>query len=120
MKKTALLLCTLMVVAGAAFAAQATTAPAKHDAPAMDTMKTQTHVVEAEVVSADAAAKTLTLKGDPENKTVKVEGPAADQLKNLKAGEKVKLTCRDNAKGEHQAVTHITVEKAAAAKNPTK
>jgi hypothetical protein len=118
MKKTALLLCTLMVVAGAAFAMQATTAPATQAAPAMDTAKT--HVVEAEIVSADTTAKTLTLKGDPENKTVKVEGAAAENLKDLKAGEKVKLTCRDNAKGEHQAVTHITVEKAAAVKNPTK
>jgi hypothetical protein len=45
-----------------------------------------------------------------------VEGAAVAHLKALKAGEKVKLTCRDNEKGEHQAITHITVEKAPAKK----
>ena len=105
MKKLTLLLCALFVVAGMASASQAT-APAKA-APVV-----KTHVVEAEVVSADATAKTLTIKGDP-NKTVPVDAAAVASLKNVKAGEKVKLTCRDNDKGEHQAITHITVEKAA-------
>ncbi len=72
----------------------------------------KTHVVEAEVVSADATAKTLTIKGEGGEKTVPVDAAAAAHLKTLKAGEKVKLTCRDNEKGEHQAITHITVEKA--------
>lgn len=118
MKKIALLLSGLMVVAGAAFAAQAT-APAKPATKAAAPMM-KTHVVEAEVVSADAMAKTLTIKGEPDNKTVKVEGAAAEHLKNLKAGEKVKLTCKDNDKGEHEAITHITVEKTPAAKPPAK
>jgi hypothetical protein len=111
MKKIALLLCGLLVVAGAATAAQAT-APAKPAAPAK---AAKTHTVEAEVVSADATAKTLTIKGDP-NKTVAVDASAASQLKALKAGEKVKLTCRDNEKGEHEAITHIAVEKMPAKK----
>jgi FtsP/CotA-like multicopper oxidase with cupredoxin domain len=114
MKKLTLLLCALFVVAGVASASQAT-APAKAaDAPkAMAApAAAKTHVVEAEVVSADATAKTLTIKGDP-NKTVPVDAAAVASLKNVKAGEKVKLTCRDNDKGEHQAITHITVEKAA-------
>jgi hypothetical protein len=71
----------------------------------------KTHTVEAEVVSADATAKTLTIKGDAGDKTVPVEGAAVAELKNVKAGEKVKLTCRDNAQGEHQAITHIKAEK---------
>ena len=108
MKKLTLLLCALFVVAGVASASQAT-APAKPAAPAKATA-VKTHVVEAEVVSADATAKTLTIKGDP-NKTMPVDASAATHLKSLKAGEKVKLTCRDNDKGEHQAITHITVEK---------
>jgi len=110
MKKTALLLCALFVVAGIAFASQATapSTPAKPMTPAV-----KTHVVEAEVVSMDVTAKTLTIKGDP-NKTVPVEGVALTQLKDLKMGEKVKLTCRDNEKGEHQAVTDIKVDKAPA------
>ncbi|HSD67344.1 MAG TPA: hypothetical protein VLF95_11620 [Vicinamibacteria bacterium] len=113
MKKLALLLCALFVVAGVASAAQAT-APAKPAKPMATAMKT--HVVEAEVVSADATAKTLTIKGETGDKTVPVEAAAAAHLKDLKAGEKVKLTCRDNDKGEHQAITHITVEKAPAKK----
>jgi hypothetical protein len=109
MKKLALLLSGLLVVAGVASAAQATST--KH-APKPATAKT--HVVEAEIVSTDAAAKTLTIKGDPD-KTMPVEGAAVSHLKTLKAGEKVKLTCRDNEAGEHQAITHITVEKPAPA-----
>ena len=104
MKNTALFLSAMFVVAGVASAAQST-APAK---PA--TVKT--HVVEAEVVSADLTASTLTIKGEKENAILKVDASAASQLKAVKAGEKVKLTCRDNDKGEHEAVTHIVVEKA--------
>ena len=109
MKKLTLMLCALFVIAGVASASQATTpaTPAKSTAAAA-----KTHVVEAEVVSADATAKTLTIKGDP-NKTMPVDAAAVASLKNVKAGEKVKLTCRDNDKGEHQAITHITAEKAA-------
>jgi FtsP/CotA-like multicopper oxidase with cupredoxin domain len=115
MKKFALLLSALLV-AGAAYASQATTAPAKTKEPAKSTaMKTRT--IEAEVVSADSTAKTLTVKeAAGENKTLTVEGAAAKQLTSLKAGEKVKLTCRDNDMGEHEAITHITVEKAPAKK----
>ena len=104
MRKFALLL-PLLLVAGVASAQTTARKKAKSPAPAV-----KTHVVEAEVVSADATAKTLTIKGDP-NKTVAVDASAVGSLKALKAGEKVKLTCRDSATGEHEAVTHITVEK---------
>lgn len=111
MKNFALLLSALLV-AGAASASQATNAT---KAPSSSSSKSststlKTHTVEAEVVSADATAKTLTIKGDAGDKTVPVEGAAASELKSLKAGEKVKLTCRDNAKGEHEAITKIHVE----------
>ena len=112
MKKLALLLCALLVVVGVASASQAP-APAKVDKPVATAVKT--HVVEAEVVSADVTAKTLTIKAEP-NKTVTVEGAALAQLKDRKMGEKVKLTYRDNDKGEHQAITDIKVEKAPATK----
>ena len=112
MKKLTLLLCALFIVAGVASASQAT-APATPAKPAAkaEPAVAKTHVVEAEVVSMDVAAKTLTIKGEP-NMTMPVEGAAVEHLKALKMGEKVKLTCRDNDKGEHQAITHITVEKA--------
>jgi FtsP/CotA-like multicopper oxidase with cupredoxin domain len=110
MKKFALLLSALLV-AGAAYASQATTAPAQTKEPAKSAAMGKTHVVEAEVVSADATAKTLTIKGDAGDKTVPVEGAAVAELKNVKPGEKVKLTCRDNEKGEHEAITKIHAEK---------
>jgi glucose/arabinose dehydrogenase len=122
MKKLTLLLCALFIVAGVASASQAT-APATPAKPAAEPAAAPvpapavatTHVVEAEVVSADVTAKTLTIKGEP-NKTMPVEGKAIEHMKALKMGEKVKLTCRDNEKGEHQAITHIEVEKAPAKK----
>jgi glucose/arabinose dehydrogenase len=115
MKKLATLLCAVAVVAVASMAAAQSAAPApEQKQPAADTAKQataaeKTHTVEAEVVSADATAKTLTIKGDP-NKTVAVDASAVGSLKDLKAGDKVKLTCRDNEKGEHQAVTKIAKE----------
>jgi glucose/arabinose dehydrogenase len=122
MKKLAVLVSTLMV-AGAAFAAQSTetkTAPSTEAKKApTHHATTKTHIVEAEVVSADVAAKTLTVKGDPQNMTVKVDTAAAAKLKTVKAGEKVKLTCRDNDKGEHLGISHITIETAPAAKTGT-
>ena len=114
MKKFALLL-SLIVVAGVAFAQEAakTTAPAKaQESPAM-----KTHELTADVVSIDAAKNTITLKGEKGNNTAPVEGKALASLKDIKAGEKVTVTCRDNEKGEHQAVTAIkAAEKAPAEK----
>jgi hypothetical protein len=114
MKKLALLLCALFVIAGVASASQATAPakPAAKPAPAAAPAAAKTHVVEAEVVSADVAGKTLTVKTDKGEATMKVDAAASSHLKTLKAGEKVKLTCRDNDKGEHEAISHITVEKA--------
>src|SRR5712692_3986323 len=115
--KKFLLPLALILVAGVAVAQAADTKPAakasaKSAAPAK--AATKTHVVEGEVVSADATAKTITVKIAGEDKTVPVHGKAAARLRSLKAGEKVALTCVDNEKGEHQYVSGIKVEKAAA------
>jgi hypothetical protein len=91
--------------------AKAPTATHTH-AAAKATMKT--HKVEAEVVSTDVTAKTITIKGEGENKTAPVEGKAVSALKRVKPGETWTLTCRDNEKGEHQAV--IAMVKAPAVK----
>jgi len=65
-------------------------------------------VVSAEVVSADAAGKQITVKTDDGmEKTLPVEGKAATTLTTVKAGEKVKVTFRDGAAGDHEAVTSI-------------
>ena len=66
------------------------------------------HEVATVVVSVDVAAHTLTIKdAKGENKTVPARDKAAEELKNLKAGDKVVLTCHDNEKGEHEAVVKI-------------
>ena len=120
MKKLATLLCAVAVVAVAGMvsaqsadqpAAAAKQAPAAQapaaQAPAPAAEKTKT--IDAEVVAADATGKTLTIKGDP-NKTLAVDASAVGSLKDLKSGDKVKLTCRQNDMGEAQAITKITKE----------
>jgi hypothetical protein len=117
MKKLTLLL-SILFTAGVAMAADApadSKAPAK---PAASTSsekttakadaKAMTHNVTAEVVSVNAEKKELTIKDDKgESHTAPVEGKAIAELKSVKAGEKVTVTCRDNEKGEHQAITAI-------------
>jgi len=104
MKKLALLF-ALALTAGAVYAQDAK-APATTKAP--ETMAApKTHEVNAEVVSVDAAAKTITVKGEKDNKTVPVDEKALASVKDLKAGQKVTLLCRDNEKGEHVAVTGV-------------
>jgi hypothetical protein len=114
MKKFALLL-SFVFAAGVAVAHEtaAVKAPAKAEAKATTATHAakpamKTHKVEAEVISTDLAAKTITIKADPENKTAPVEGKAVSALKNVKPGEMWTLTCRDNEAGEHQAVIAMT------------
>jgi hypothetical protein len=66
------------------------------------------HEVAAEVVSVNAASHTITLKTDKGESTMPVEGKAIGSLKNIKAGEKVTVTCKDIG-GEHKSVTAIKV-----------
>ena len=124
MKKLALLL-SLVFVAGVAVADQAPKADAaKPAAKAAASEKAEkaapakTHDVTAEVVSVDAAKSTITIKGEKENTTAPVEGKAIAALKTVKAGGKYVLTCRDDEKGAHQAITAI--HEAAEAKAPAK
>jgi hypothetical protein len=74
----------------------------------------QTHVVDADFVSYDAKARKITIKDDKgQTSTVPLERRAireVDRL-HLKNGDHMMLTCRDNAKGEHQAVTDIKLAK---------
>jgi ribosomal protein S1 len=105
MKKLALLF-ALAMTAGAVYAQDAKT-PATTKAPETMAAPAKTHEVNAEVVSVDAAAKTITVKGEKDNKTVPVDDKALASVKDLKAGQKVTLLCRDNEKGEHVAVAGV-------------
>jgi hypothetical protein len=73
--------------------------------------KGKTHEVTGEVVSVDAAKSTITIKGEKENHTSPVDAKAAGALKTVKAGDKVTLTCWDNAKGQHEKVVAIAPAK---------
>ena len=120
MKKFSLLL-SFVLAAGVAFAApQGTAAPAKKTAAAKasKTAPAKTHEVNAEFVSFDAAKKTLTIKTDAGEQTAPAQGKALTSAKSFKAGDKVVVTCKDNAAGEHEAA--IAIKKAPAAKAPAK
>jgi uncharacterized protein (UPF0333 family) len=94
MKKVSLLFAILAVVALVAAPAFADTK--KH------------HDVQVTVVSVDAAAKTMTLKGpDGAQKTVPMTGEAIGKAKNVKPGSMITVTCQDNEKGEHEAISDI-------------
>jgi len=68
----------------------------------------KTHQVKATIVSVDMEGKTITIKDEKgEQKTAPVMDKAVDELKNIKAGDKVTLTCHDNDKGEHEGITAI-------------
>ncbi len=74
---------------------------------------TKTHVVACEFVSADTAAGTITVKDDKgQTSTAPAKGKALAMLSKLKPGEKLSVTCQDNAKGEHQAIVAIAPAKA--------
>src|SRR5712691_262293 len=112
MKKFALLLSLIFVAAGVTNAAAAKkTSSHKAHAEAKAEAKGKTHVVEAEVVSTDVDKKTLTIKGEKENKTVPVDEKAVASLKDAKPGDKVALTCWDNAKGEHEKIVAVATGK---------
>jgi hypothetical protein len=116
MKNLILSVAVVVLVAPAAFAASASaqTAPAKSTAT-KHAAAPKSHVVNAEFVSYDATSKTVTLKDDKgQTSSAPLEGKAISEASHLKANEKVRVTCRDNANGEHQAVTDIRAVKSKA------
>jgi uncharacterized protein (UPF0333 family) len=100
MKKLSLLFVVLAVVALVAAPVFAEGAKKHHD-------------MQVTVVSVDAAAKTMTVKGaDGAQKTVPITGEAVGKAKNVKPGDTITVTCQDNEKGEHEAISDIKTEKA--------
>jgi len=118
MKKFALLL-SLVFVAGIAIAeetkkpAEAPKAPEKSATVAKADVKADVKAesMDAEIVSVDATAKTVTIKGEKENKTLNVDAKALSSLKTIKAGEKVTITMTNNAVTEIKAATAKAPEK---------
>jgi hypothetical protein len=66
------------------------------------------HDVDATYVSGDAKSGQFTIKfDDGSTSTGPAEGDAAKALAGLKAGDKVTVTCKDDAAGKHLAATSI-------------
>ncbi len=108
MKKLAWLLC-LLFAAGVAFAQETEEKEAEKTPEKVAAVKT--HDFEAEVVSADFKAKTITIKGEEDDKTFPVGEKALASLKEIKGGEDVTLTCEDDDEGEHKQIVAIDVKK---------
>jgi hypothetical protein len=120
MKRFAMLL-SFALVAGVAVADEAKPAADSKAAAAKTEAVAKTHDVNVQFVSSDAAKSTITVKGeDGKENTVPVEGKALASLKTLKANEKITVTCRDNDKGEHQAITAVKPVAAAPAAKSNK
>ena len=99
------------------------TKSAKKEAGMSHASKSKAKVETAEVVSTDAAAKSITVKpASGENQTYTAVGGAVKQLEKVKAGEQVRLTVRDN---DVTSITmahskHAAMSKKAAPKKDTK
>ena len=70
------------------------------------------HEMDGVFVSADPEASTFTMTiEDGAQTTERAEGAAARAIKHLKPGDRIEVTCRDNARGEHLAATAIRILK---------
>lgn len=105
MRKLSLLFCALAILSlvaapiSAAWAGTGTSAVKKHD-------------LTVSVVSINAEAKTMTFKTETgEEKTAPVIGQAINKIKDVKAGEKVTITCTDKENGEHEGISDIKIAK---------
>ena len=88
-------------------------APAAAAGSTKEAAKSTTHEMTVTVVSMDAKAHTLTVKDDAgKEMTAKCMDAAVKEMSTVKAGDKVSLTCKDNAKGEHLGVIAIKPPKA--------
>jgi protein-disulfide isomerase len=107
MKKITLVL-SFLLAAGLVYAQDPPSQPMPEKAPpAVKSEKTQK--VEAEVVSVDAAAKTLTFKSSPSDQpqTAPVEGKAVTALKDVMTGQKYTLYCKKDTSGNVQSIVDI-------------
>jgi len=60
----------------------------------------KTHAVQAEIVKVDAASKVVTFKAEGAETTAPCGGLCPSQIKTLKAGDSVTLTCVDEAEAK--------------------
>jgi hypothetical protein len=115
MKKLALLL-SLLMAAGLVYAQTPQEQPPTKAEPSMGKAE-KTQQVEAEVVSVDTTANTITFKKtmDAEPQTLPVEGKAMTALKDVMTGQKYKLVCKNDTSGGPKSIVDI---KKSTAKDP--
>lgn len=79
----------------------------------------KTRTIEGELVSVDQKAHTVAFK-DASGKTMtaQLQPRAEKEAAGLKAGDRVRLTCQDNAKGACQVITAVQRVPAAAPSKP--
>jgi hypothetical protein len=89
--------------------------PASQTTKAKSTQpKSKSQAVSAEFVAYDANTKTMTVKdANGQTSSAPLESKAIKEVSqlHLKSGDHVMLTWRNNAQGEHQAVTDIKAAK---------
>ena len=109
MKKLALLFSFLFVATVVSAApAKHSTHSKSHDSAKAAAKATGGFEVMGEVVSVDAAKKTVTFKNDKgETLTWPAEGAASDSLKTLKAGDKIAITYSVDAAGAPKAIIAV-------------
>jgi hypothetical protein len=108
MNKKITLVLSFVLAGGLVYAQDPPSQPMPEKAPpAVKSEKTQR--VEAEVVSVDPAAKTLTFKSSPSDQpqTAPVEGKALTALKNVMTGQKYTLVCKKDTAGSIQSIVDI-------------
>jgi hypothetical protein len=106
MLRYVVMLIVMVAMGSPSGASEAAPSAPEASAPAGEA-KTQTHDVEAEVVSVDDANKTITIKTAAGESTAPVEEKAQAALKDLKVGQKVTIVCHDDEKGGHKSVAEI-------------
>ena len=79
--------------------------------PAVVQAAGKTHDIATEVVAVDTKARTITIKDDKgHDMTAAVMEGALEDLKKVKVGDQVVVTCQDNDKGEHVAISAIAIK----------
>ena len=102
MRKLSMLLCVLAIIS---FVAAPMSAWAGTGASTV-----KKHDLTVSVVSINAEAKTMTFKTETgEEKTAPIIGQAINKVKDIKAGERVTITCTDKENGEHEGISDIKV-----------
>lgn len=84
--------------------------------PAAQAAEDKTHQLNAEFVSVDAEAKTITIKSNGRSIILPLEGKALEEAKNFKEGDAITITCRDDDSGLHKAVVAVAKAQASSEK----